>query len=111
MSEKAYTVFYNAIMTEHGSHVIAVGWCKAGWKPSLVRDEETSNFHFTLKKLDGDIAGPVISPFNLTAEIPDPPRSIFVKDDYDRYQVQVNGIGVGGSGENTSGKWVESVMR
>jgi len=107
MIEKKYTVFYNAVVTEFSSHIVATGWCnEAGWTPVLTEDG-TGNFNFTVKK-SGDISAQVITPFAVTAEISDTPKSISIEDDHGKYQIQVNGIDIGGSGENTPGKWVKS---
>lgn len=108
MNNIAYTVFYNAVRTQNGAHLFAVGWCSEGGRTAILqKDEQTSNFRFQLKEL-GEGKPQVITPFAVSAKIPDPPKSISVEDDYNRYQVQVNGIDAGGSGENTSGKWVKS---
>jgi hypothetical protein len=108
MNKVAYTAFYNAVMTEHGAHLVAVGWCSEdGWTPILEKDEQTSDFRFGLKE-PGGATLQVITPFAVSAKIPDALRSIHVADDHNRYQVQVNGIDAGGSGENTPGTWVKS---
>lgn len=109
MDEKNYTVYYNAVRAKYATYLIAFGWCyEGGWIPLLQKEEETSNFLFKLEKSGENDRIQVITPFAIAAEIPDSPKSIFVKDDYSRYQVQVNGVNTGKSGENTSGKWVES---
>jgi len=108
MNKIGYTVFYNSVITQQGAYLFAVGWCnETGWTPILQKDEQTSNFRFKLKE-PGEATAQVITPFAVSAKIPDPPRSIFVEDDYNKYQVQVNGIDAGESGENTPGKWVKS---
>lgn len=108
MTNIAYSVFYNAVMTGNAAYLVAVGWCsESGWTPSLIKGEQTSDFRFEFKEPSG-VTAQVITPFGVMAKIPDPPRSITVEDDYDSYQVQVNGIDSGGSGENTSGKWIKS---
>lgn len=103
-----YTVYYNAVKSEQGAHLLAVGWCsEAGWTPKFEKNPETNVFRFELVK-NGDVAAQVITPFAVTAEIPDPPRSILVEDNYNKYQLRANEINSGGTGENTSGKWIKS---
>jgi len=94
-------------LTEFSSHIVAAGRCnETGWN-SVLTDSTTGDFNFTVKK-SGDISPLVITPFAVTSEISDTLKSISVEDDHGKYQVQVNGIDIGGSGENTPGKWVKS---
>jgi hypothetical protein len=107
MSSKNYKVYFNAVSTEHGNHLFAVGWTtSAGFQAVLEREGESSDFVFDVKKT-GDVAAQVITPFQLAERIPDDPRSVFVKIADKKYQVQVNGLKGGEAGSNTSGKWVE----
>jgi len=109
MDEKNYTVYYNAVRTKYAKYLFAFGWCyEGGWTPLLQKEEETDNFQFKLEKSDGNVGIQVITPFAITAEIPGDPKSFHVKDDYNKYQIQVNGVDAVGGGENTSGKWVVS---
>ena len=106
---KAFAVFYNAVRTEHGAHLVALGWCdEDGWTPVLDRIHQTDDCRLSFEKGEGDIRPQVITPFAVTAVIGDGPRSIIVRDDHGDHQVQVNGIRPVGSGGNTPGEWVES---
>ena len=108
MSKKKYTVYYNAVATDQGSHLLAVGWTNcAGCKVRLTPDGETSDFMFEVKEPDGPSAQ-VLTPFECAVKIPGQPRSIHVTDDTGKYHVQVNGIDPCSSSANTAGAWVES---
>ena len=107
MSSKSYKVFFNAVSTDYGRHLFAVGWtASAGFQPVLEREGESVNFNFDIQKT-GDVSAQVTTPFQLSARIPDDPRSIFVKVEDENYQIQVIGLKGGEAGGNTLGTWVE----
>lgn len=106
---KEFTVFYNAVRTEHQSHLIALGWCsEAGWTPAFTDIGQTGNFCLAFTKTPGGASAQVITPFALIAQIPSSPRSLQVKDDHGTVQVKVDGLQSGGPGENLPGTWVKS---
>ena len=106
MSSKIYKVYFNAVSAEHGNHLFAVGWTTTtGLQPILEKDK-SGDFIFDIKKTD-DVSTQVITPFQLSVEIPDNLRSIFVKVAGENHQVQVNELKGGEGGSNTSGTWVE----
>ena len=107
--EKSYTIYYNAVITDNGAYLIAVGWANyGGLDPKLQKEKSANNFKFFLEKSGGGIVIPVITPFCVTAQIPDEPRSINVTDDFGEYQIQVNGFTSVAGGENTPGDWIGS---
>lgn len=106
---KNFTVFYNALRTEHQSHLIALGWCgEAGWTPAFTNIGQTGNFRLSFTKTPGGASAQVITPFALIAKIPAAPKSVQVEDDHGTVQVQVHGMKSAGSGENLPGTWVKS---
>ena len=89
MSDKSYKVYFNAVSTEHGNHLFAVGWTSSsGYQPVLERQGETDNFNFDVKKT-GDVSAQVITPFQLCVKIPGNPRSINVKVEDNRILVEI----------------------
>jgi hypothetical protein len=110
MSEKMYTVYYNAVMTAEGAHLLAVGWCnESGWRAVLgeVEGSGPPRYRFTLEE-DGEAHLPVLTPFETALGMTDPPKSVMVEDDFGNvYQVQVYGMMPAGSGGNTPAEWVE----
>ena len=109
MNKQDYVVYYNAIRTEYATYLFAFGWnYEDGWTPHLRKVEGPNNFQFELEKPSGGASIEVITPFSISEEIPENPKSIQVKDDYNSYQIQLNPIKAVGSGRNTPGKWVVS---
>lgn len=107
MSKISYKVYFNAVSTEHGNHLFAVGWTNsAGFQPILEREGETVNYNFSVQET-GDVSAQVITPFQLCARIPDNPRSIHVKVEDENYQIRITGLKGVNAGENKSGSWVE----
>ena len=103
-----FTAFYNAVETENGAHLLVVGWCnEAGWRPVLKKDPKTSTFSLSFQPT-GDHSAQVITPFAVTAKIPDPPKSIHVKDAHGEHQVRVYEMESAGSGANKPAVWVKS---
>lgn len=106
---KNFTVFYNALRTEHQSHLIALGWCgEAGWTPAFTNIAQPGNFRLSFTKQPGGTSAQVITPFALFAEIPNTPRSVQVEDDHGTVQVHVNNVKSTDTGENLPGTWVKS---
>ena len=110
MEGKKYIVYYNAVsIKENAAYLILFGWAyKSGWKPNLQEDGETCDFKFTIIKDHSDVSADVITHFAVTKKMRNSAKSIFVKDDFGRYQIHVNGLGKAKDGENTPGEWIES---
>ncbi len=101
MSSKNYKVYFNAVSTEHGSHLFAAGWTSsAGFQAVLEREDESSNFKFDVRKA-GDVSSQVITPFQLSVQILDDPRSISVKVENKSHQIQIKTLKGGEDGNNT----------
>jgi len=100
------TVFFNAIRTEHGSHLFAAG-CAPSAGYALTLKQDSNGFVFSVAEPDGP-AAQVISPFELSAPILDDPKSVNVVVDGQSVQVQVYGVQGVASGMNTAGDWVEA---
>jgi len=97
------------VITKNGAYLIAVGWSDyGGLEPRLQKEKSTNNFKFFLERSGGGVVIPVITPFCVTAKIPDEPRSINVRDDFGEHQIQVNGFKSVASGKNTPGDWIGS---
>jgi len=108
MSEGLFKAYFHAVGTEHGRHLLAVGWtAHAGIHPELERDGTNGDYKFTVK--EGALPSlQVVTPFCLCVEITGDPRSVTVLVNDKPHLVQVYGIKGVPSGENAAGTWVEA---
>jgi len=101
-----FKVFFNAVSTDYGCHLFAVGWTTSlGPQPILEPKGENGDFTFYVKET-GNPTLDVITPFQLNAELNDPPRSIHVAVENKDVQVQIIGLQEASPGGNTPGDWV-----
>lgn len=111
MEHVSYTIYFNAVATAHGGHLLAFGWVAGtGCVPKLKPDGNTSNFIFSVEEAPGDDQPSGETPFAMAARIPGSPRSVTVTaDDGRRALVHVNTLKdddiVLEPGVNETGKW------
>jgi hypothetical protein len=106
MSDIEFKVYFTAVSTKHGGHLLAVGWVNGEkWRPVLKPDGNTSNFHFHLEETED--LGRVFVPFEISESFQPGMRSLNVNVEGKDIQVQIYEISGDGSGNNTAGVWVE----
>ena len=53
-NEPTYTVYHNALSTDNGAHLMAIGWCtEDGWKPGLAEQGVTGHFRLFFENVTG----------------------------------------------------------
>ena len=98
-------VFFNAVRTEYGSHLFAVGWSpSAGYTVSLAPESGTRNIIFMAKKPTGP-AIQVITPFQICISVNNSAKSIMVLVGDEALQIQIMDMRGCCSGKNDPGEW------